>query len=65
MVEAFGDVLKTIVSTYADLIFANESEAEAYTGVSDPQASLAALLGECANVCVDVQRTRLLRASER
>ena len=52
VVEAFGDDLKKIVSTYADLIFANESEAEAYTGVSDPQASLAALLGECANVCV-------------
>ena len=52
VVEAFGDDLKRIVSTYADLVFANESEAEAYTGVRDPQASLAALRRECANVCV-------------
>ena len=52
VVEAFGDDLKTIVSSYADLVFANESEAEAYTGVADPQASLAALLQECAGACV-------------
>ena len=52
VVEAFGDDLKRIVSTYADLVFANESEAEAYTGASDPQASLAALRRECANACV-------------
>ena len=52
VVEAFGDDLKRIVSTYADLVFANESEAEAYTGASDPQAALAALLNECANACV-------------
>ena len=52
VVEAFGDDLKRIVSTYADLVFANESEAEAYTGGRDPQASLAALRRECANVCV-------------
>lgn len=52
VVEAFGGDVKEIVSSYADLIFANESEAEAYTGMSDPQASLAALLGECANACV-------------
>ena len=43
VVEAFGDDLKRIVSTYADLVFANESEAEAYTGAGGPQASLAAL----------------------
>ena len=29
VVEAFGDDVKKIVSTYADLVFANESEAEA------------------------------------
>ena len=52
VVEAFGDDLKRIVSTYADLVFANESEAEAYTGAGGPQASLAALLNECANACV-------------
>lgn len=52
VVEAFGDDLKAIVSSYADLVFANESEAEAYTGIADPQASLAALLDECASACV-------------
>ena len=53
VVEAFGDDLKTIVSTYADLVFANESEAEAYTGTLPTRsASLAALLEECASACV-------------
>lgn len=52
VVEAFGADLKTIVSSYADLVFANESEAESYTGVADPQASLAALLNDCAAACV-------------
>ena len=52
VVEAFAEDLKAIVSSYADLVFANESEAEAYTGIADPQGSLSALLQECASACV-------------
>ena len=52
VVEVFGDHVQRIVKTYAHLIFANEVEAAAYTGMRDPEASLQALLQDCDNVCV-------------
>jgi sugar/nucleoside kinase (ribokinase family) len=52
LVEAFGDHLRKIVKEYADLVFANELEAAAYTGMRDPEASLNAILQDCDNVCV-------------
>jgi sugar/nucleoside kinase (ribokinase family) len=52
LVEAFGDHLRKIVKEYADLVFANELEAAAYTGMRDPEASLHAILQDCDNVCV-------------
>jgi len=44
--------VKHIVTAYADLIFANELEAAAYTGRRDPQASLARIVQDCRNACV-------------
>jgi sugar/nucleoside kinase (ribokinase family) len=52
LVAQFGEYLKTIVTDYADLVFANELEAAAYTGRRDPQASLAAIVQDCPNACV-------------
>lgn len=52
LVEGFGDHLRKIVKEYADLVFANELEAAAYTGRRDPEASLQAILQDCANACV-------------
>jgi sugar/nucleoside kinase (ribokinase family) len=52
LVANFGEYLKKIVTEYADLVFANELEAAAYTGMRDPQASLATILQDCRNACV-------------
>ncbi len=52
LVEAFGEHLRKIVKEYADLVFANEVEAAAYTGMRDPESSLNAILQDCDNVCV-------------
>lgn len=52
LVEAFGEHLRKIVKEYADLVFANELEAAAYTGKRDPETSLKAILQDCDNVCV-------------
>ena len=52
LVANFGEPLKKIVTEYADLVFANELEAAAYTGRRDPQDSLAAILQDCRHACV-------------
>jgi sugar/nucleoside kinase (ribokinase family) len=52
LVANFGEHVKHIVTTYADLVFANELEAAAYTGRRDPQASLEAIVQDCSNACV-------------
>jgi len=52
LVANFGEYVKHIVTTYADLVFANELEAAAYTGRRDPQASLGAIVQDCPNACV-------------
>jgi sugar/nucleoside kinase (ribokinase family) len=52
LVANFGQHVKKIVTDYADLIFANELEAAAYTGMRDPQASLEKIVQDCANACV-------------
>ncbi|HEY7489892.1 MAG TPA: adenosine kinase [Candidatus Tectomicrobia bacterium] len=52
LVANFGAHVRKIVTEYADLIFANELEAAAYTGMRDPQASLARILQDCDNACV-------------
>jgi sugar/nucleoside kinase (ribokinase family) len=52
LVANFGEYVKQVVTEYADLVFANELEAAAYTGRRDPQASLAAIVQDCRNACV-------------
>ncbi len=52
LVEAFGEYLRKIVKDYAHLVFANEVEAAAYTGMRDPESSLHAILQDCDNACV-------------
>jgi sugar/nucleoside kinase (ribokinase family) len=52
LVANFGADVKKIVTEYADLVFANELEAAAYTGMRDPQASLKRIVQDCRNACV-------------
>jgi sugar/nucleoside kinase (ribokinase family) len=52
LVANFGEHVKTIVTEYADLVFANELEAAAYTGRRDPQESLEMIVRDCRNACV-------------
>jgi sugar/nucleoside kinase (ribokinase family) len=52
VVTGFSEEIKRIVTTYADLVFANELEAAAYTGQRDPQASLQAIIQDCPHACV-------------
>jgi sugar/nucleoside kinase (ribokinase family) len=52
LVQGFSEALRHIVTEYADLIFANELEAAAYTGTREPETSLQSILRECANACV-------------
>ena len=52
VVEAFGADVRRIVGDYADLVFANEREAAAYTATRDPEVSLDMILEECKNACV-------------
>ncbi len=52
VVAGFREDIERIVTTYADLIFANELEAAAYTGQRDPQASLQAIVQDGPQACV-------------
>lgn len=52
LVANFGEYVQKIVREYADLVFANELEAAAYTGRRDPQASLERIVQDCRNACV-------------
>jgi sugar/nucleoside kinase (ribokinase family) len=47
VVEANLDFLRGIVADYIDIVFANEEEAEAFTGKADPEEAL----GEIAKTC--------------
>ena len=47
VVESNLDFLKEMISSYADIVFANESEAQAFTGLPDPVDSL----HEIARIC--------------
>jgi hypothetical protein len=52
LVSNFGAYVRQIVTEYADLVFANELEAAAYTGMRHPETSLQKILQDCANACV-------------
>lgn len=48
VVQAAGETLPAILRDYVDIVFANEEEASAYTGMRDDYAAMA---GELASVC--------------
>ncbi len=47
VVKAAEDILPGLLESYVDIIFANEDEAEAYTGTADPEAALEILSRVC------------------
>lgn len=52
VVEANLDFLKKICRDYVDVVFANEEEAQAFTGTSDPLEALGVLSSYCATAVV-------------
>ncbi len=54
VVNATKDVLPAILDEYVDMVFANEEEAAAFTGGSDPQAMTRALAALCETAVVKV-----------
>ena len=54
VVESNLAFLHDIVEKYVDIVFANETEARAFTGLTDPRASLALLAGLCHTAIVKV-----------
>ena len=54
VVESNLAFLHDIVEKYVDIVFANESEARAFTGLSDPHASLAELAALCRTAIVKI-----------
>ena len=54
VVESNLAFLHDIVEKYVDIVFANETEARAFTGLADPQAALAKLAEICRTAVVKV-----------
>jgi len=52
VVRASGDKLKELLKKYADMVFANELEAEAFCGSKDPKEALQSLSEYCSIVAV-------------
>jgi len=52
VVDVFGDDVRRMTREFADLIFANEREAAAYSDKRDPQESLNMILKDCPAACV-------------
>ena len=52
IVDAFGESLRRAVTDYADLVFANQLEAAAYTGRREPHESIEEIRKDCDRVCV-------------
>ncbi len=55
VVEANLDFLKHLIREYVDIVFANEEEAKAYTGL-DPVAAVRKIAGECEIAVVKIGR---------
>jgi sugar/nucleoside kinase (ribokinase family) len=47
VVEENIDFLRPIVEDYVDIVFANEDEAKAFTGITDPEAALVEIAKNC------------------
>ena len=43
----FEDIIENLLADYVDIVFANEDEAEAYSGSKDPEDALDALSAVC------------------
>lgn len=56
VVEENLDFLRSIVCDYVDILFANEQEAAAFTGLEDPRASLDAIAENCELTVVKIGR---------
>lgn len=54
VVEANLDFLKQICRTHVDVVFANEEEAQAFTGSADPHEALGVLATYCATAVVKI-----------
>lgn len=54
VVEGAKDILPELLADYVDIVFANEDEAKAYCGVSDPETGLDALADVCAVAAVKI-----------
>jgi sugar/nucleoside kinase (ribokinase family) len=54
VVNASKDILPRLLGEGVDILFANEEEAEAYTGKSDPEEALKELSGACPTVAVKI-----------
>ncbi len=52
VVRAAGDTLKEVLTRYTDMVFANELEAEAFSGSQDPKTALRNLSEYCPLVAV-------------
>ena len=65
VVEANLDFLKYLIHEYVDIVFANEEEAKAYTGL-DPLAAIGQIAGECEMAVVKIGRDgSLIRYGDR
>lgn len=54
VVEENIDFLKPIVTDYIDIVFANEEEAKAYTGIADPEKALVEIAKKCKMAVVKI-----------
>ena len=65
IVEENLEFLRRITTEYVDILFANEEEARAFTGLDDPEASLNLIAESCELVVVKIgKRGALVRRGE-
>ncbi len=64
VVHASQTILKELLAEYVDIVFANEEEAEAFSGSSDPKKGLAALAGLCRTAAVKIGKQGALLCHE-
>jgi sugar/nucleoside kinase (ribokinase family) len=65
VVHASRTILQEILAEYVDIVFANEEEAEAFAGSSDPEKGLDALAGLCRTAAVKIGEKGALLCHER
>jgi sugar/nucleoside kinase (ribokinase family) len=65
VVHASRTILQELLAEYVDIVFANEEEAEAFAGSSDPEKGLDALAGLCRTAAVKIGDKGALLCHER